>query len=88
MTPPPPPGRRSPLTIRDRYNTSAYFTRVTVIGHRRSTRNGPIFEWCVLGPGLLWLGQPFPTHADAITFAQHHATKRAIPTPQTKAARQ
>ena len=73
MTPPPPPGRPAP--IRDRYNQAAHFPRVTVIGHRHSTRNGGAYTWSVLGPGLLWLGQPFTTHADAITFAHHHANR-------------
>ncbi len=80
MTPPPPPSRPAP--IRDRYNKAAHFTRVTVIGHRRSTRNGPTYDWSVLGPGLLWLGQPFPAHADAITFAQTHARQLANRSPR------
>lgn len=80
MTRPPPPGRPAP--IRDRYNRAEHFPRVTVIGHRHSTRHGGIYAWSVLGPGLPWLGQLFASHANAITFAQQHATKLANRSPR------
>lgn len=68
--------RKHPDRLSTIYRRGHSFQRVTVIrGYLGFAPKAQGEKWLVVGPGVNWLGQPFSTFDQAITFATFHALK-------------